>query len=73
MSYWIELPECPLHLEGHSCWRWIEGKGLPPVIDQIPRDFSRDRHHCGGIWVWPIVAPTPPEIDEVEIRSKEQC
>lgn len=71
MSHWIELPDCPDWREGDTCWKWIEGKGLPPVIDQIPRNYSRERDHCGGIWVYPLQAPRPPQISEVDYDTME--
>ena len=59
---WIELPDVPKEMEGRTCWKWIEGKPHRPWIDQIPRDFSRERHHCGGIWVAPFIVPAPPAL-----------
>ena len=58
---WIELPDVPKHLEGKECWKWIEGKSALPWIDVVPRDYSRSRDHCGGIWVCVLQRPLPPE------------
>lgn len=62
---WIEGPDIPKHLEGRQAWRWVAGRGSDErcaVLDAIPRDFSRDPHHCGGVFFWPVDVPKPPTI-----------
>jgi hypothetical protein len=61
MSEWIEGPDVPKRLEGTTAWKWVSGRGsLPPTFEIIPRDFSRDPHHCGGVYFWPVDPPKPP-------------
>jgi len=57
---WIEGPDIPAHLEGKLAWKFVEGQDRRFVIDLIPRGFSRDRHHCGGVFFWPLDPPEPP-------------
>lgn len=56
---WIEGPDVPVALEGHQAWKWVEGKGAQSgaSVDVIPRGFSRDPKHCGGVWFMPIIKP----------------
>ena len=63
---WIEGPDVPECLEGMTAWKWVEewAETRTPVVERIPRRFSRDPHHCGGVWFWVIDCPLPPGLDE---------
>ena len=56
---WIEAPDIPPELEGKQAWKFVVGY-RSAALDVIPRDFSRDKHYCGGIFFWPVDAPLPP-------------
>ena len=58
MPRWIRAERLPKHCEGFMAWRF-DGKG-EPYLCSVPKNYSRDTHHCGGIWFLPIRIPTKP-------------
>lgn len=63
---WIEGPNVPESMEGKQAWKYVDGAHPRVTIDVVPCGFSRDPHHCGGVFFWPIEPPAPPGTESNE-------
>jgi hypothetical protein len=58
---WMHAPDVPQELEGRQAWKWLDTpREQPPCVDVIPRGYSRDMHHCGGVWFCLLDPPETP-------------
>lgn len=61
LNLWIEATRIPKWLEGLRAWVWDSNKESSAVVPGIvPRGYSRDPRHCGGIWYQLMAPPAPP-------------
>lgn len=58
MAKWIHAPDVPKSWEGTDVWQWTKEGGV--TIRRVPESYSREPHHCGGIWFTPLLEPNPP-------------
>lgn len=63
MSDWIRARDCPQSWEGEEVWQWNEWSGNRPFWNVVPRGFSRDPHHCRGVWYMKFTYPAWPSIE----------
>jgi hypothetical protein len=64
MSRWIEAPNVPKSWEGQEVWQWNAWQNdgsTRPFWNIVPKDFSREPHHCRGVWYRKFVYPKPPK------------
>lgn len=57
---WVLATIAPAHWEGKLVWMW-HGDSMPPSITTLPYGYSRDRDHCGGVYVRLFFYPPTPE------------
>lgn len=64
---WYRAEDYPEEYEGRVAWEFYEGRGY---ITQafVHKGYSRDPHHCGGIWFMRLCRPEPPTLDNIESR-----
>lgn len=55
---WVHAPDVPKSWEGRDAWCWDANRGVHK--DYIWPDYSREPHHCGGVWFKQYEVPAPP-------------
>ena len=57
---WMKAEDVPDAMEGMLAWEW--SPNFQAVrLSRIPRGYSRDPHHCAGVWFMLASLPPPPE------------
>jgi hypothetical protein len=63
MGKWIKAEKVPKSWEGQEVWQWNEWQLEPrPFWNVVPKDISREPHHCKGVWYMKFVYPNPPRV-----------
>ncbi|MDB5612083.1 MAG: hypothetical protein JWP25_8983 [Bradyrhizobium sp.] len=57
---WTRAVDVQESWEGEQAWRWEDGSKFKPHLDYIPEGFSREPHHCRGVWFKRMSIPKPP-------------
>ncbi len=59
---WYRADELPKEYEGMWAWKYIFGPGPvdPLSCERVPFGYSREPHHCKGVYYAPMVLPLPP-------------
>lgn len=74
MSGWVRAQDIPPSWEGEEVWQWNEWNGARPFWNVVPRGFSREPHHCRGIWYMKFVYPAWPTVEaQAAAAKKDEC
>jgi len=60
MNGWVNAVEAPAEWGGRRVWQWSPNEG--PFITTMPRDYSREVHHCGSVWFKLLTIPSHPSV-----------
>ena len=64
---WYRAEDYPEEYENYPAWEFCERRNYVTETF-VPKGYSRDPHHCGGLWFMRIRRPAPPTLDNPEAK-----